>query len=318
MSTTSTRRRFSDQERAERRERDRQYAQRAVEQLRSTDGWQQWLRTRASFHGYSLGNQLLIAMQHPTATRVAGFRKWLELGYCVRKGETGVRIWAPCPPTRRQIEAWQQNGSKPEERPRTLFKLTAVFAQDQVKQLPPPATPAAIECPIRELDGDELARLLPRLIDLASEVGSTVSFAAIAGGARGFYEPSSRRIVIEQAMSANQQVATLCHELAHALVRTEHQDEDPALAYASEELIVESVAFTCVRSLGVDADGKSIPYLAAWAEQTDLNVIERSAALIDRLAGRIETALHDDGTVVTGMPEQNTPPVARQASKGQP
>ena len=109
--STSTSHRPSDQERAERRARDREYAQQAVERLRSSDGWQQWLRTRAVFHAYSLGNQLLIAMQHPTATQVAGFRAWLKLGYCVRKGEKGIRIWAPCPPTARQLETWCQNGS---------------------------------------------------------------------------------------------------------------------------------------------------------------------------------------------------------------
>lgn len=301
---TSTRRPLTESQRAERRQRDRAYAQEAVEQLRSSEGWQQWLRTRAAFHSYSLGNQLLIAMQHPTAIRVAGFRKWLELGYCVSKGQKSIRIWAPCPPTRKQIEAWQTNGSKPEERPRTFFKLTAVFAQDQVVELPPPAVPAPIECPIRELEGDELEPLLPRLVELAAEVGSTVSFASIRGGARGFYEPGSKRIVIEQGMSANQQVATLCHELAHALVRAEQQDDDPTLGYAGEELVVESVAFTCIRSLGIDADSKSIPYLTVWAEQTDITVIEQSAALIDRLARRIETALHSDGTTVTGKTEQ--------------
>jgi antirestriction protein ArdC len=313
---TSTRRTLTESERAERRQRDRAYAQQAVEQLRSSEGWRQWLRTRASFHSYSLGNQLLIAMQHPTAIRVAGFRKWLELGYCVRKGQKSIRIWAPCPPTRRQIEAWQTSGAKPQERPRTFFKLTAVFAQDQVQELPPPAVPAAIQCPIRELEGDEFALLLPRLIELATEVGSSVSFAAITGGARGFYEVGSKRIVIEEAMSANQQVATLCHELAHALVRAEHQDNDPTLGYAGEELIVESVAFTCIRSLGIDADSKSIPYLAAWAEQTDIKVIERSAELIDRLARRIETALHGDSTTITKDTEQDIDAAARVGVSG--
>jgi len=289
-----TQTRLTEEERAERRARDREYAQLAVEQLRSSNGWQQWLRTRASFHTYSFGNQLLIAMQHPTAERVAGFHAWLKLGYCVRKGETGIRIWAPCPPTRKQLEAWKANGSKPEERPRTFFKLSAVFAQDQVAELPPPAMPAPIDCPLRELEGDELVEALPRLIELAAQIGSGVTLAPIRGGARGYYEPGSKRIVIEGGMSANQQVATLCHELAHALVRAERQDVDPVLDYSSEELIVESVAFTCVRSLGIDADPKSIPYLASWAERTDLNVIEQAAGLIDRLARRIETTLHEE------------------------
>jgi hypothetical protein len=88
-----TRRALSDEERAERRRADRAFAAHAVEQLRSSEGWQQWLAARRHFHAYSLANQLLIAMQKPEATRVAGFRAWLKLGYCVRKGETALRIW---------------------------------------------------------------------------------------------------------------------------------------------------------------------------------------------------------------------------------
>jgi antirestriction protein ArdC len=304
-----TQTRLTEDQRAERRARDREYAQRAVEQLRSSDGWQQWLRTRATFHTYSFGNQLLIAMQHPTAERVAGFRAWLKLGYCVRKGETGIRIWAPCPPTREQLEAWKANGSKPEERPRTFFKLSAVFAQDQIVELPPPAVPVPISCPLRELEGDDLAGVLPRLIELGAQIGSSVTFAAIRGG-RGYYELDSKQIVIEADMSANQQVATLCHELAHALVRAERQAGDPVLDYAGEELIVESIAFTCVRSLGIDADAKSIPYIASWAEQTDLNVIEQAAGLIDRLARRIEAALH------TERPSVKEPDLVTTSTRG--
>jgi len=119
--------RFSAQERALRRAQDREYARQAVERLRSSEGWQQWLATRARFHSYSLANQLLIALQHPTATRVAGFRAWLKLGYCVKKGEKAIRIWAPCPPSAKQIQAWRNNGQIAEEMPRTHFKLAAVF-----------------------------------------------------------------------------------------------------------------------------------------------------------------------------------------------
>ena len=95
---------LSDEERAERRARDREYAREAVARLRSSEGWQRWLATRRHFHAYSLANQLLIAMARPSATRVAGFRAWLKLGYCVRKrpadipeGQWAIRIWAPCP-----------------------------------------------------------------------------------------------------------------------------------------------------------------------------------------------------------------------------
>ncbi len=293
-------RRLTDEERAQRRAADRQYAQQAVEQLRSSAGWQQWLQTRAEFRTYSFGNQLLIAMQHPTATRVAGFRAWLKLGYCVRKGETSIRIWAPCPPSKKQLDAWRESGSDPTARPRTFFKLTAVFAQDQVEELPPPAVPAPIDCPYRELDGDDLAEVLPRLVELAGEIGSTVTFAPIDGSAYGYYQPDTKRIVIDTQHSINQQTAVLCHELAHALVRADRQGDDPTLDYASEELVVESVAFTVVRSsLGIDADAASIPYLAAWAESSDISVIEQMAGLIDRIARRIEQAIRPDAADTT-------------------
>ena len=121
MSTT-TRPALTDEQRAE-----REYTRQAVEQLRSSDGWQRWLGTRRHFHSYSLSNQLLIAMTRPTATRVAGFRTWLELGYAVQRGEHAIKIWAPCPPSRKQLERWQHEGAHPDQRPRTYFKLVPVF-----------------------------------------------------------------------------------------------------------------------------------------------------------------------------------------------
>lgn len=80
--------------------------------------------------------------------------------------------------------------------------------------------------------------------------------------------PSTKAIVIDCTMAVNQQVSVTCHELAHALVRVDRQDDDPELDYATEELVVESVAFTIIRSLGIDADAASIPYLASWAESS--------------------------------------------------
>jgi N-terminal domain of anti-restriction factor ArdC len=126
MSAT-TRPKLTDEERAERRRADREYARQAAEQLRSSEGWRRWLATRRHFHSYSLGNQLLIAMARPTATRAAGFRAWLKLGYAIRRGERAIKIWAPCRPSRKQLERWQQQGADPDQRPRTYFKLAPVF-----------------------------------------------------------------------------------------------------------------------------------------------------------------------------------------------
>jgi hypothetical protein len=280
----------SEEERAERRRADREFAREAVEQLRSTEGWQRWLATRRHFHSYSLGNQLLIAMQHPAATRVAGFRAWLKLGYCVNRGERAIRIWLPLPPSRKQIQAWEQAGADQAKRPRTHFKLGPVFDRAQVGPLPPPARPVALDPPVRELTGQDLAPVLPLLVALAGNIGSAVEFEAIGGQRRGPYEVETKRIAIREGMSPNAQAKTLIHELAHALLRAEPGDEDPTLERAEEELVVESVAYTVCGALGLDTAGYSIPFLASWAEEGDIETIERTAALIDRLARRIENA----------------------------
>jgi N-terminal domain of anti-restriction factor ArdC len=94
MSTkTKSRASMSEEERAERRAAEREQMREAVEALRTSEGWQRWLKVRRHFHTYSFHNQLMIAMQLGHATRVAGFRRWLEIGYCVRKGEKAIRIW---------------------------------------------------------------------------------------------------------------------------------------------------------------------------------------------------------------------------------
>jgi hypothetical protein len=85
---------LTDEQREQRRAEQRKLVEASIEQLRSSDGWQAYLKARRTFHGYSLGNILLILSQHETATRVAGFQAWLQLGWCVRKGEHGIKIWA--------------------------------------------------------------------------------------------------------------------------------------------------------------------------------------------------------------------------------
>lgn len=291
MSVTAKRTRLTDEERTERRRGERELARQAVERLRSSDGWQAWLSTRRHFHTYSLRNQLLIAMTRPTATRVAGFRAWLQLGYAVNKGERAIRIWAPCPPSRKQLEHWRQSGADPASRPRTYFKLAPVFAQDQVQPLPPPAEPAPLEPPHHQLDGEELAPIIPKLDELAAEIGCTVTEAPIAGSAHGYYEIDTGRIVIDNTLSANARAKTRCHELAHALIRRERQDGDPELDRAAEELVVESIAYTTIGALGISSAAYSIPYLASWAEHTELQILEQLAGLVDRHASRIENAV---------------------------
>jgi len=266
--------------------------QEAVDALRSGEGWRRWLTVRRHFHTYSFHNQLLIAHQCPEATRVAGFRAWLKLGYAVRRGERGIRIWAPCPPPKKQIAEWKQAGANPHERPPTYFNLVAVFDCSQVDPLPDfPGGPIPLNPPSESVVGDGLAYLFGPLVAFGHSLGLSVTVEPVSGAASGYLEPATDRLVIDvlsEFFSANAQVQTLVHELAHALVRHDRRPEDPKLPYFEEEVVVESVAFAVCASLGLDTSPSSIPYIAGWGERSDDEPIERYAALIDRLANRLE------------------------------
>jgi antirestriction protein ArdC len=299
VSTTKTKRPpLSDEERAERRAAEREQMRKAVEALRTSEGWQHWQRVRRHFHDYSFHNQLLIAMQCPEATRVAGFRKWLEIGWCVCKGEKAIRIWAPCPPSKKQVKQWREAGAKPGEEPRTYFRLVPVFDASQVAPLPDfPGGPIPLEPPREPIAGDGLADRVPHLIGLADSLELEVAIEKVPGTALGYHEPATGRIVVEGVspeFSANAQVSVLVHEIAHALVRLDRRDDDPKLDYASEEVVVESVAYSVCVSLGLDSGGSAVPYVAGWAEGAGGDPIEAYAELIDRLARRIEEVVCDE------------------------
>jgi antirestriction protein ArdC len=299
MSTKTRRRPLGEEERAERRAAEREQMRQAVEALRSSEGWQRWLRVRRHFHTYSFHNQLMIAMQLAHATRVAGFRRWLEIGYAVRKGEHAIRIWAPCPPSKKQVKRWREAGSKPEEEPRTYFRLVPVFDASQVDPLPEfPGEPLSLEPPREPISGDGLADRLPALVEFADSLELEVSVEKIPGAASGYHEPATGRIVIEDIgpdFSANAQVSVLVHELAHALVRLDRREKDPKLDYAAEEVVVESVAYSVCASLGLDSSGSAVPYVAGWIEGVEGDPIEAYAELIDRLARRLEGVVCDVG-----------------------
>lgn len=155
---STTKRRLSEAERAERRERDRERLQAAAEQLLSSAGWQRWVRARALFHSYSLRNCMLLAWQcHERgieARRIAGFRTWLKLGRCVRKGEKGLVVLAPV--TLKPRDEDPEDGDEP----RLAFRSAFVFGDRQTEPLPD-VDPEPLEPPSQPLTGDSDGRSSP-------------------------------------------------------------------------------------------------------------------------------------------------------------
>jgi antirestriction protein ArdC len=279
------RRQLTDDERAERRARERELMESAVRSLLTSEGWQQWVRVRAMFRQYSPANTWLIALQAPHATRVAGFRAWLKLNRCVRKGERGIRIWAPM---QVQVRDGDGNVKRDEETGQELrrlrFRLTSVFDVSQTEPLPN-TEPVPLAPPSAPVTGGTHAALLPRLIAFAEGLGIPVSYEQLPDNVGGYFHTVDKRIALADGRAANATVRVLIHELSHMLVDRLDAEEYP---YAREEVIAETVTYLVCTAAGVDVSGSSIPYVASWGESGALEAVQQNAEVIDAMARQLE------------------------------
>lgn len=262
------------QYKARKREEARDRMAAAVDELRSSDGWSRWVRTRAKFRKYSLNNQLLIALQRPDATHVAGFKTWLSLGRTVRKGEKSIAIMAP----RTYKERDEDTG---EIVRRVYFRSVPVFDIAQTDGDPLPEPPAH-----GEVTGDTHAHYLPVLTAFAQSIGWTVEFGD-TGEAGGWARPSDKLIRLSDGadLAPNASVRTLVHELCHALgILYDGLGRDYA------EVLTETAAYAVCQSIGLDTGACAVPYVAGWAEGTadGTDILRDMADLVDSTAKQIE------------------------------
>ncbi len=294
---TRSRARLTPKQRDERRRQQLEQLRQATSALLTSEGWQRWLRTRARFHRYSLRNTLLIAFQCPHATHVAGFRKWLELGRCVRKGEQAIRIFAPVR-YRRRVDDEPSDG---EHMPEHVvgFKLACVFDVSQTDPLLG-IEPAVLDPPGQPVSGDSHEHLLAPLEEHAASLGYTVAYQPLDRRA-GYCSAREARIVVDATLPANGKMATLVHELAHA-----HGIDYQRFSRAEAELIVESVACIVCAGAGLDTSSESVPYLAAWHPDQAAERIQLLAGTIDEIARTIERALDADACRTDDPPVNST------------
>jgi hypothetical protein len=278
-----SKRRLTDQERDQRRAEDRERVRHAAEQLLTSDGWKCWVRVRArgGLARLSLNNQLLVALTMPDASFVAGFRAWLKLGYCVRKGEKAIRIIAPVPIKDRKDDESRDNP----EKPRVLFKTAFVFDRSQVDPIEG-TEQAPLDPPCEPLPGDTHVHLLAPMQAFTESIGFTVAFEEIPGSTGGWCDRKNRQIVVDNSQPANAPLRILIHETVHAL----------GVGYAEygrerAEVIVDTATYLIAASVGLDVSGETIPYIAGWGEDGELEAVTAFANTIDELAKRVETAL---------------------------
>ena len=269
-----------------------------IKELFESERFKEYLRTMSNFYNYSFNNTLLIAMQKPEATYVAGYTSWQRnFDRQVMKGEKGIKILAPAPyKAQVECEKLDQKTQKPildaDGKPvtetvevlRPAFKVVSVFdvSQTDGKELP--------DIIVDELKGT--VENYEAFFDaLKQESPVPISFEDIPGGAKGFFSPVESRIAIQESMSEIQTVKTAIHEIAHAKLHAFKPDEKAAPEDKKDrhtkEVEAESVAYTVCQRYGIETSDYSFGYIAGWSSGKETKELKSSLDTIRKTAAEM-------------------------------
>jgi len=208
MARRSNHKPLSADERDARRQADRERIEQAARALLTSEGWQRWIKVRASngLSKYSVSNQMLVAVdcwsRGITPTYVAGFRAFLDLNRCVRKGETAIRILAPV-----TVKQRDEHGAETDEK-KVFFRTVPVFDVSMTDPLPG-KEPVPLSPPSQPITGDSHHHLIAPLIAHATQLGYCVEIRDLPDeGPGGWCDPKRKQIVVANG-PANRQVRTL-------------------------------------------------------------------------------------------------------------
>ena len=269
-----------------------------ITELFDSERYKEYLRVMSKFHNYSFNNTLLIAMQKPDASLVAGFSAWKNnFERNVMKGQKGIKIIAPSPFKVKQemqkIDPHTQKSvigkdGKPvtEEKEITIpaYKVVTVFdvSQTEGKELP--------DIAVDELTGD-----VDRYKDFFAALEKTspvpIAFEKIEGGSHGYYHLADKRIALNEGMSELQTLKTAIHEIAHAKLHdidlNAPKDGQPRVDRNTREVEAESVAYTVCQHYGLDTSDYSFGYVAGWSSGRELSELKSSLETIRSAAAEI-------------------------------
>ncbi len=269
-----------------------------IKELFESEKFKEYLTTMSKFYNYSFNNTLLIAMQKPDATLIAGYTSWQRnFDRHVMKGEKGIKILAPAPykaqEEREKIDPATQKpvldaDGKPVtetvEVMRPAFKVVSVFdvSQTDGKELP--------DIAVDELTGS-VENYAAFFEALKQESPVPISFEDIPGGAKGYFSHVENRIAIQDGMSEIQTVKTAIHEIAHAKLHTIKPDEKVAPEERKDrhtkEVEAESVAYTVCQRYGIETSDYSFGYIAGWSSDKDTKELKGSLETIRSTAAEM-------------------------------
>ena len=274
-----------------------------ITELFDSERYKEYLRVMSKFHNYSFNNTLLIAMQKPDASLVAGFTAWKnQFQRNVKKGEKGIKIIAPSPfKIKQEMEKIDPQTQKPvigrdgkpvtEEKEITIpaYKVVSVFdvSQTEGKELPDIAVDA--------LTGD-----VEQYSDFFAALEKTspvpIGFEKIEGGAHGYYHLEDKRIALDEGMSELQTLKTAIHEIAHAKLHdidlnAPKDEQQPRVDRRTREVEAESVAYTVCQHYGLDTSDYSFGYVAGWSSGRELAELKSSLETIRSAAADIISSI---------------------------
>lgn len=269
-----------------------------IKELFESEKFKEYLTTMSKFYNYSFNNTLLIAMQKPDATLIAGYTSWQRnFDRHVMKGEKGIKILAPAPykaqEEREKIDpATQKPVLDADGKPvtetvevlRPAFKVVSVFdvSQTDGKELP--------DIAVDELTGS-VENYAAFFEALKQESPVPISFEDIPGGAKGYFSHVENRIAIQDGMSEIQTVKTAIHEIAHAKLHAIKPDEKVAPEERKDrhtkEVEAESVAYTVCQRYGIETSGYSFGYIAGWSSDKDTKELKGSLETIRSTAAEM-------------------------------
>lgn len=269
-----------------------------IKELFESEKYKNYLNTMSKFHNYSFNNTLLIAMQKPDATLVAGFQAWKKnFERHVKKGEKGIRILAPAPykvkeeqekldPETNEIMLDKEGKPIMEEVEITIpaFRAVTVFdvSQTDGRELP--------ELTVNELSADvEGYQDFMKALEMVSPV--PIGYEDISGEAKGYYHTEEQRVAIQQGMSESQTVKTAIHEVAHAKLHSRELNKDTDLSEPKDrntkEVEAESIAYTVCQHFGIDTSDYSFGYIAGWSSGKEMTELKSSLDTIRRTASEM-------------------------------
>ena len=277
-----------------------------IAELFDSERYREYLKVMSKFHNYSFNNTLLIAMQKPDASLVAGFSAWKNnFGRNVMKGQKGIKIIAPSPfKIRQEVEKIDPHTQKPiiskDGKPVTeekeikipAYKVVSVFdvSQTEGKELP--------DIAVDELTGD-----VDRYKDFFAALEKTspvpIAFENIEGGSHGYYHLEDKRIAINEGMSELQTLKTTIHEIAHAKLHdidlnAPKDEQQPRVDRRTREVEAESVAYTVCQHYGLDTSDYSFGYVAGWSSGRELSELKSSLETIRSAAAEIINSIDEN------------------------